>query len=257
MRQIRIDQNDHRFLSSWEEVGADLLLTILPHIYTEDRDTARAALVPLLSDIPPLILIQLTPGQYLQLAELTEWVWTEPLTVPIIPEIEHNGTAYRMPAECLYDSPFIEYDHLDNFMADLTEEDGLARITATILRPVGGDGQRIPFDGMQLDRLARQLEDLPAPYHLYAFHFAAGCLRYIREQYGAIWEQDGTGPKPDSRYDFHAGEENDFSWTGAAFRIAEEGVFGTYREVIFTDCHTVLYYLVWKKGEGRRLRINR
>lgn len=243
MRQIRIDQNDHCFLSSWEEVDVDLLLTLLPHIYTADRDTARAALVPLLSDIPGAVLIQLTSEQYTQLADLTGWVWIEPLTIPIIPQIEHRGRTWQLPAECLYDSPFIEYDHLDSlFQADEPE---IPKIIATILRPVGSDGKRIPFDGMQLDALAKRLADLPDHFQAYCLLFASGCLRYIRAEYAGLWEEDGNAPDPS--YRLQPAEEPDFSWTGAAFRIAEEGVFGTYREVIFMDCHTVLYYLAWKK----------
>ncbi len=256
MHRVKINKSNYQFFSCWREVGADLLYRLLPHIFATDRDAARATLVPILSDIPPLVLIQLTPGQFAQLAGLTDWCWEEPLTVPIIPQIEHNGQTWKLPAECLYVSPFIEYDHLDNFLQALDGDDPetLNQIIATMLRPVDADGQRIPFNGMNIAKLAIQLADLPEPFKAYCLLFATGCLRHIREEYAVLWKEEETTTARDSRYSLQPEEGTDFSWTGAAFAIAQERVFGTYREVIFTDCHTVLYYLRWRKEMGRLMR---
>ena len=253
MRQITIQENNFSLLSTWSEVDAETLLRILPHIYTDDRPAAQNALVPILSDVPSFLLMQLTPAQYVQLADLTAWVWSEPLTIPIIPQIEHKGTIWKLPTDILYDSPFIEYDHLDNFLN--AEEIDIDRIVATSLRPVGEDGQRIRFDGMRLGQLTAQLADLPDLYKAYTLFFLSGCLRQIQEQYAIIWEpDDDLKPAKDSRYDLHPDDDIDFSWTGAAFSIAEEGAFGDYQKVIFTDCHTILYYLAWKKQNARQMR---
>ena len=107
------------------------------------------------------------------------WLWEELLTIPIIPQVEHAGQTWKLPAEYLYDSPFIEYDHLDNLLhaLDGDDPDGLIKIIATILRPVNSTSQRIPFDGMQLDRLADELTDLTEPFKAYCLLFAAKCLR--------------------------------------------------------------------------------
>lgn len=253
MRQITIQENNYSLVSTWSEVDAELLLRILPHIYTSDRIAAQNALLPILSDIPNITLLQLTPAQYAQLSDLTGWVWTEPLTMPIIPQIEHGGKVWKLPTACLYDSPFIEYDHLDNFMN--ADEFDIDRIVAASLRPVGEDGQRIRFDGMQLGQLTAQLADLEDFQKAYVLFFLSGCMRHIQEQYAILWEADDElKPAKDSRYDLHPDDDVDFSWTGAAFSIAEEGAFGDYQKVIFTDCHTILYYLAWKKQNARQMR---
>lgn len=255
MREIQIAGNNYSLVSSWEEVDPDLLLRIIPHVYATDREQAKAALVPILSDIPHLVLIQLAGYQYARIAELCDWVWEQPLTIPIIPEIEHNGEIWKLPSECLYDSPFIEYDHLYNFLREVGENDAdTDRIIATILRPVGIDGKRILFDGMQVDALVIKLKDLPDIYKAYCLIFATGCMRYIHEEYGILWEEDKTTPIRDSRYSLQEGKDIDFSWTGVAFQIAEVGVFGRYLEVIFSNCHTVLYYLAWKKQQAIVIR---
>ena len=256
MHRIQLGNKTCSIRSEWAEVDAGLLLRLMPYIYTAKRDMATAALLPLLSDIPSLTLVQLHPWQYATLAELCQWVWDEPLTIPIIPQVEHGGQVWKLPTEALYDSPFIEYDHLDTFLSSLDAEGpaALDQVIATILRPVGDDGKRVRFDGMALDGLTTKISTLPDDLKAYILLFATGCTRHIRDAFAVLWEEDETTPARDSRYDLGAAEEVDFGWTGAAFGIAEEGTFGSYQEVIFMDCHTVLYYLSWKKQQGRKLR---
>lgn len=264
MRQIQIEDATFQFKTDWSEIPPDLLLRLAPLLFTGERAAAQAAIVPLITDTPSTLLIQLEDWQYAQLHPLTDWLWDTPLTTPIIPRFEHEGQTWHLPAAELLDPNFayIEWDHLDTFLARFFqgETELLPQICAVLARPAGGHlppsgGLRGAFDAQKLDAYATSLRSLPHPLTCSLLLFATGCQRHIRSQFAILWEKDDDEPEANSDYAFPSGTDDiDFGWTGAAFSIAEAGAFGKFDEVLHTDAYTILYYLSWKKQQDRTAR---
>jgi hypothetical protein len=260
MRQITIEDATFNFRSSWSEITPDLLLRLTPLLFTGERAAAQAAIIPLICDVPPLLLASLAPWQYAQLLPLTNWLWDTPLTTPIIPHFEHTGETWHLPAAELLDPDFhyVEWDHLDTFLARFFQGDAdvLDQLCATVARPADDPlGSRGRFDAQRLDTHAELLKTLPIPSKLYLLLFAWGCSRHIRSQFAILWEPDEDANESSNDYQFASSSDDiDFGWTGAAFSIAEAGAFGKFDEVLHTDAYTILYYLSWKKQQDRTAR---
>jgi hypothetical protein len=254
VRQIQIEAATFSFFESWSEITPDTLLRLTPLLFTGERASAQAALVPLICDVPPLLLASLAPWQYAQLHPLTDWLWDTPLTTPIIPQFEHAGQTWQLPAAELLDPNFhyIEWDHLDTFLAQFYQGDAdmLPQICAILARP---DRER--FDAQKLDTYAASLSSLPQPLACYLLLLATGCSKHIRDQFAILWELDEDANESSADYSFASSTDDiDFGWTGAAFSIAEAGAFGKFDEVLHTDAYTILYYISWKKQQDRTAR---
>jgi hypothetical protein len=264
MRQIQIEEATFNFRSDWSEIEPDLLLRLAPLLFTGERAEAQAQLVTLICDVPPILLASLEDWQYAQLYPLTDWLWDTPLTTPIIPQFEHAGQTWYLPAAELLDPNFayIEWSHLDTFLSNFFsgDLDALPQICATLARPADPNRQssiviRKSFDAQQLDKDAATLRSLSHPLTCSLLLLASGCSRHIRDQYAILWEPDEDTNDTASDYSFASQTgDTDFGWTGAAFSIAESRAFGTFNQVMYTDAHTILYYLSWKKQQDRTAR---
>lgn len=257
---IRIELNDQPFSirENWQELDEPTLLAIIPHIFHHDRHAAQTALVPILSDIPSLLLFQLAPWQLAELMRLTNWVWTLPMDTPVFTAIQHNGTSYGLPSPDATNITLLEYHTAEGFLLAFTsgEPEGIDKLTATLLRPITDPDNtfdtRKKLDTYALARDVAALATLDPRIKLAVMWYFHGLRRSIQEQYAMLWQSDDEPKEKNRIMDFGDDEEIDFGWIGVAYSLAESGPFGHFNAVLSTDIHTVLYCLAYKKQEGEK-----
>lgn len=280
MHEIKINYGSgrhmHRSLpSSWQEVPHRQRWELLRAVVA--GESLRVLTSQLLS-LPSMIETHITTAQWHDLTRSMAWLHADlPLEEPLLHYICPRKVALYMPAAHFTNVTGREMALIDDMFM---KEDQQDRILATLCRPAPRPGllspainllikgrehispradRRIPLtDGDQVDAWLPEIQAIPQEIRTYLHAVFSGWKLRFYETYREWLFTPPSGPssgdadKDEPQEQQHSGL--DFGWWGAYMSIAEDGVLGTYEQVLDAPIHTICMHLVRKREEYLHLQ---
>jgi hypothetical protein len=245
MTSVQLNEKDYRICSEWNELQPEQMLAVIPHILANNA----TACLEVISNIPPGILMTIEAWQLTALQEEAKWLWKKPLHEK--PEgifIENLGIDFQTSDG--YDLTLLQYAEAESALLEFFQDPSqlAAEKVSRLMLKVD---DRI----LSASVFSEKMHEIHMPpiYHLLALWYFHGIRQHIHETYAYLFTSEDGNATSSPIIDFGTEDPGiDFSWMGIAFGIAETGAYGTVPQVLSTDIHSILYYMMWKKQEAAR-----
>jgi len=221
----------------------------------------RRQIVEELLSLPGEILGRIEISEMYDLIRCIDWMQIDPRDVaPITPWIEHKSKLNRktklyLPGKMFRNVTAMEYAMISDLYDEFKEDqnsDVESRMIAMALRPAGDSDD--PASDPRIKLLSSDqakewlplIRSLPDSIRAYMTTLISANIHRIYEQY-----KDWLFTDPESKEE---SEGLNFGWWGVFMDIAQDGVFGDYNGVLYTDIHTICAYQIRKVEEARKMR---
>lgn len=239
-----------RIPASWSELGQLQILKVMKILMTKGKNPSAAVpqLLTVFGKLPKVVALNLTPEQYVEVFhDRVLWVFSQPLIIPFIPIIHHNGNSFFMPSGKLVDFTIEEYIAAEKHFLDFYDKqnpDSINLLCAILLRELNTNqkvlkkrGLRVGYNEESVKIRAEFLSDLEEVKKFYVLYFFLCCRAHIAREY----------------FDFDPNKKTKKgsaqSWDATLIHLAETRIFGNLNEVKKTKAHDIFHYLNQKKEE--------
>lgn len=251
---------------SWAEVPADKAWKCMEILLS---DLPRKKLVKELLSLPASVFARIDTGQMYDLIQAIKWMQVNPeSTAPIANYVTVDHTRLYLPGAKFATVSGREYMLLDQLYQKWKESDWTdalieSQMIALLLRPRAEEKHasdaRVPLQSQaQTESWMKLIEKLKPSVRLTMLYFISANRKFIFDTYGHWLFQDSS-----QKDQMHEGEDQEmqepeddggvnFGYMGMFMDIAEDGVFGTYEQVLDTSIHTLFAYQVKKVDAFRR-----
>lgn len=239
-------------VNGWDGLNRDQLAGLLPLVaQLKYLDADYDNTIVLLAAIRQLIV----NNDIIDEAELVSWIgenlWLFNETIEYRPfdYISVNGKRLYLPKENYADTSALELALCNLYYtryataSDVSEQDNLYRLIATICRPLAkGDKTAVTRGALDMDAAEAMVEGiktLQVGIVLTVLAYWEWMNKQLLEQYEVLFPKGDDG-KPAL---FEAGE----GWLVLLEDVAQDGVYGDLDKVNVQNCHNILLYLKHKR----------
>lgn len=250
---LTINHTDYKIPSSWSMLSSRQIRTILKR---SKLDMQVAKLVVLEIFLPAKIFHKIKPIQMHDIIAEMDWM-DEMDTACGIESIRIFGRLHNMAAPKLENATANEFVLADDYYQKFMESHQvkyLNLLCATLCRPsltgskaIELEDNRIPIvSRLQIERSAWKWKFIRMWKKFTIIAYFSACKLYIHNTYGP-YLFSGSGESEGQAKSTGI----NFGWLGAFMTIAENGIFGSYEEVMRTRFHTLAYYML-KKNQDQK-----
>lgn len=259
MHTVKIKNIKRTLPENWPELTNDQAMKVVPYIFNPllDKTDAKILALKALLSIKDKLFFKLNPVQVVQILSLIEFIFEEATPVPFIKEFEHKGIRYLAPAEKLSNISIVEFAMADAYFEAIDFEtadiNAYNRIIATLYRPekenlntkhpdYNGD-PREKYNTILSEGRADHFSDLSPYIKISIIKFFLSCKKWISEEFSILFKK----PKKDKdgKEIVVPVENKDIvpTWVGIIYDLGQQGIFGGFESVAYTNLHTVLIHL--------------
>lgn len=234
---------------NWGEIPPSVRLECLRLLLLEDSILMRIAILKKLIKLPKWVWLSLSDDDLSALLDVVSWMKIEPITVPIIDGFLWKGKVYKLTATNFDNGTAVQFPLADKFLQAFTEkgeEENLLRLVAALCVAAKNDE-------FIIEKRAESLQGLPHETQIAVMLYFIGIKQFISDTYGEYLFDDDE-EEEDLAVRVSVAHFPNFGWWAAYLQIAESGVFGNYEQVLNTNFHKVIMYLIEKRKESKRMK---
>ena len=252
-----IDRKTFSIAENWNELDSKTALKVVSMMYSEPPSISlNLEILKILLPISDFIYWKLDPEQVVRLLNQTRWVWDLPKTSSFpFNSFVHKKVEYITPMLGFENGSYKEFVAANIEFCKYTDPknpdySAPQRLVAILCRPLTDQDRNHPFwNGddrepfhSEICRLrAKQFDDLPAGIMIMAAHYWAKLLEDLVLKYPIF---DGESGIPDGG----------IGWVNTMFGVAEDGTFGSVKDVENEFFHKVCLYLVKKRNDYEKAK---
>lgn len=233
----------------WGEIVPSVRLECLRLLLSSESIATRLIILKKLIKLPKWVWLALSDDDLSALLNAIDWMKIEPSTVPIISAIIWKGKTYTLPATNFDNGTAVQFPLADKFLQAFTEkgeEEDLLRLVASLCLAAKNDE-------FIIEKRAELLRGLPQETQVAVMLYFIGIKQFIADTYGE-YLFDEEEEEEDLLVRVSVSHFPNFGWWAAYLQIAESGVFGNYEQVLNTNFHKVIMYLIEKRKESKRMK---
>jgi hypothetical protein len=199
--------------------------------------------------LPKKVFNQLSDENMSALIDCLDWLTLDADITPIVPSFDWKGIRFDLPKAKFENGTALEFALGDQFLDKFTktgEESDLLNLVSVLARHQG----KSIASKEESEYIATNFKGLPIGISMSVLLYFVGIKEYIHKLYGELLFGDND-EDADTAAIAHF---PNFGWWGSFLQIAESGVFGNYEQVLQTNFHRVVMFLIEKRKESERMK---
>lgn len=247
---------------AWTDLDDSSRLFCIKTLLAADEMAAKIKILQRLLDLPKGVFFALSDDNLSALVDKLDWMKLEGVAAPIVRHFKWKGKIYHLPKAKFEDGVAIEFPMADRFLEAFTktgEVADLMKLVGTLARekmpttPIFKKSPRaLLLSREDAENRAEILRGLPLETAMSVLLYFVGIKEYIAQNYGQfLFDED---EEDDVNIQSATAHFPNFGWWSAYLQIAESGVFGNYEQVLQTNFHRVIMFLIEKRKEAKRQR---
>jgi hypothetical protein len=233
----------------WGEIEPTIRLECLRLLLSDESVLVQLAILKKLIKLPSWVWLSLHEDDLCALLNVVSWMKIEPIRAPIITAFLWQGKSYMLPTANFENGTAVQFPLADKYLQDFTEkgeEEALLKLVASLCMAAKNDK-------LIVEKRAELLRGMPHETQIAVMLYFIGIKQFIADTYGEYLFDD-EGEEEDLAVRVSVSHFPNFGWWAAYLQIAESGVFGNYEQVLNTNFHRVIMYLIEKRKESKRMK---
>lgn len=218
---------------------------------------AKIQILKHLLNLPKAVFSNLSDEQMSALVDKLDWLTLGAIDAPLLSQFNHAGLIWLLPRAQFKDGAAIEFPMADQFVMAFSKsgaESDLLKVVGSLATPVenGQTKRQIIKSREDAEHRADILRGISIETAMAVLLYFLGIKQFIAEKYGDFLFDDEDDDDDDALVRAAMAHFPNFGWWGSFLGIAESGVFGTYEQVLQTNFHRVVMFLIEKRKEAKR-----
>lgn len=243
--------------AQWRDMPPDQVWACIEMLF---QGVPRRRIVDYLLQLPVFIEDRISRDEMYDLLQCIDWmIFDYKSCAPVAPYIDSkDGGRLHLPSDHFANVTCLEYVLLDEKYEEYLQapsEDIAAELIAIILRPPGhtadpaADARTPLLSKEQKDAWVSQVRSLPLSARAYMMYLISANRQYVFDTYGHWLFKEPAGAA--SGDDSSPASGLNMGWWGTYLDVAEDGIFGTYEQVLHSAFHDVCAHMIRKVQAAR------